>query len=300
MNNFKNCFLLLFFIFPQIIYSQNTGDVKTRITVSDLTKIKQISNLEVSPDGKSAIYALKTIEPNAENKLEFDYKTQLWLTDFTTTKPITTGSENTANFSFSPDGKKIALLRNVKGKSQIFTMNLNGGEAMQLTDYKYSIGSLKWASDGKKLLFTSSLKLSEIIADSVLNPKKLYPEWSAEKPGFSNNSQLKIDKKIKPNPDGTLEEIRAYLSQNETDKKAKVINRLNFQGEATTEPEMSFNQLLMVDAADGQKITPLITGFRSVQNPVWSISGQGIYFRHLLTLSNTLTVNKIEAFFIMI
>ena len=107
----------------------------------------------------------------------------------------------------------------------------------------------------------------------------MYPEWSGrEKPGFSNNSQLKIDKKIKPNPDGTLEEIRAYLSQNETDKKAKVINRLNFQGEATTEPEMSFNQLLMVDAADGQKITPLITGFRSVQNPVWSISGQGIYF----------------------
>ena len=66
MNNFKNCFLLLFFIFPQIIYSQNIGDVKTRISVSDLTKIKQISNLEVSPDGKSAIYALKTIEPNTE------------------------------------------------------------------------------------------------------------------------------------------------------------------------------------------------------------------------------------------
>ena len=54
-------------------------------------------------------------------------------------------------------------------------MNLNGGEAMQLTDYKYSIATVKWAPDGKKLLFTSSLKLSEIIADSVLKPQKIVP-----------------------------------------------------------------------------------------------------------------------------
>jgi len=41
-----------------------------------------------------------------------------------------------------------------------------------------------------------------------------------------------------------MEEIRAYLEQNANDKKAKVFNKLNFQEESTTSPELSFNHFL--------------------------------------------------------
>ena len=48
-----------------------------------------------------------------------------------------------------------------------------------------------------------------------------------------------VSKKVKPNPNGNIDEVRSYLAQNELDKKAKVINRLNFQEESTTSSEIS-------------------------------------------------------------
>jgi dipeptidyl aminopeptidase/acylaminoacyl peptidase len=268
--------IILSLLFVAIhVFSQTE---KTKILVTDLLKIKQIGNIKVSPDGKSAIYTLKTIEQNTDNSLEYDYRTHLWITDFNTTRQLTQGSESVSQMTWAADSKKIAFLRNTKGKSQVFIMPLNGGEGLQITDYKYSIGNINWSPDGTKILFTASVGLNDLLADSLLNPTKSLPKWPFEKPGFENNANLVQNKNTKANPDGTLEEIRAYLSKNETDKKAKVINRLNFQGESTTEPEMSFTQLLTVEAMEKGKIEPLITGFQSVQSAAWSISGKGIYY----------------------
>lgn len=254
---------------------------QTKILVSDLTKINQASNIIVSPDGKAAIYSVKTMEPNIENKLEYDYRSHLWYTDFKTTKQLTFGLENESSFSWHPDGSQIAFLRNVKGKAQVFLLHLKGGEAMQVADYKYNIGGVSFSPTGNKLLITVSLKLNEIIADSTINPLRILPKWSVEKPGFDQNSGL-VDNKVKGNPDGDLAEIRAYLSKNETDKKAKVINRLDFQGEATTEPEISFNQAFVVDLNTGKNIELVGNLFQNIQSVKWNISGTGLYYVHEL------------------
>ncbi len=267
----KKQILYLLLIIVQLGFGQS------KVLVTDLTKIKQASNLKASPNGNSSIFSVKTMEINAENKLEYDYRSHLWFTDFKTVRQLTFGAENESSFSWDPEGDKIAFLRNVKGKSQIFILNLNGGEAMQLTDYKYSIGGLSYSPDGKKILFTTSLKLNEILADSAINPKKLVPKWSLEKPGFTENQALLATKSI-ANPDGNLDEIRAYLNKNEIDKKAKVINRLDFQGEATTEPEISFNQAFVVDVETGKKIEQIGNLFQNIASPTWSVSGAGLYF----------------------
>lgn len=62
----KNLFLLLLLI-TQTAFAQ-TG--KEKVLVTDLTKIKQISNINVSPDGKRALYTLRTMEQNDENKAD--------------------------------------------------------------------------------------------------------------------------------------------------------------------------------------------------------------------------------------
>jgi dipeptidyl aminopeptidase/acylaminoacyl peptidase len=190
---------------------------------------------------------------------------------------LTFGIENENTFSWSPDGKQIAFLRNIKGKSQIFLLNLNRGEAMQLTDFNYNINSLRYSPDGKKMLLHSNIKISSILSDSLINPLKKLPTWDFEKPGFAKNSNLLINK-AKENPDGSLEEIRAYLSKNEQDKKAKIINRLDFQGESTTEPEQNFNQYFTVDIATGKNFEPVGVPFVSLQNVEWSVSGAGLYY----------------------
>jgi hypothetical protein len=43
---------------------------KEKVVVTDLTRIKQIGSISIAPDGKKAIYSLRTSEINDENKLE--------------------------------------------------------------------------------------------------------------------------------------------------------------------------------------------------------------------------------------
>ena len=247
---------------------------KEKVVVTDLTRIKQIGSISIAPDGKKAIYSLRTSEINEENKLEYDYHTHLFLTDFQTVRQITRGAESVASASWSPDSKQIAFTRNIKGKSQIFVMPLDGGEAFQLSDSKYGASNPNWSKDGSKISFSVGLSLSELLKDSVLNPSKGVPAWSLEKPGFAKNEFLKSVQGVKPNPDGTIDEIRAYLEKDVDDKKAKVINRLTFQGEASTQPELNFSHIYTIEVKEGAKATALTTGFRSYGSGAWLQDGK--------------------------
>ena len=266
--------ILLFFLISNFIYSQ-TG--KEKILVTDMTKIQQVSNVSIAPDGKKAIYALKTNEPNESDKLDFDYRTHLWITDFQTAKQVTRGTESVNAATWSADSKQIAFARSVKKQSQIFIMPLDGGEAFQLTDLKYGANNPQWSPDGTKILFTVSVTFSELLKDTLLNISKKLPSWSYEKAGFKTNDFLKSNKKVKANPDGTLEEIRAYLDKDIEDKKAKVFSRLNFQGESSTEPEMRFNLLFVIEAKEGAKPMQITKNFWSYNSPMWSADSKRIY-----------------------
>ncbi len=273
----KKC-AFLFLLFSAVATAQ-TG--KEKILVTDMTRIKQITNINIAPDGKRAVYLLRSIEPNEENKLEYDYRAHIYLTDFKTEKPLTRGAEGSGAPVWSPDSRQIAFARSVKGKPQIFIMPLDGGEAWQLTDSKYPVASPEWSKDGTKILYTATLTMAEAIKDSLINPAGEVPAWSMEKPGFATNDYLKPRKDVKPNPNGTIEEIRAYLGKDEEDKKAKVFNRLNFQGESTTQPEMNFQYVFVIDPKEGAKPRCVAAGFEDYNGVRWLENGRIRYFTGL-------------------
>ena len=276
-------FLLFFLFVVHISFAQNG---KEKVLVTDMTKVKQISNISASPDSKYAVYLVKTMEQNEENKLEYDYRTHLFITDFKTVRQMTRGAESVSASVWSPNSKQIAFSRNVKGKSQIFVMPMEGGEAFQLTDQKYGASNPNWSKDGSKISFSVILSFNELLKDSVLNPNKGVPLFSMEKPGFKNNDYLKALKDVKPNPDGNIDEIRAYLFKDEEDKKAKVFNRLNFQGEATTQPEMNFTHIYVIDAKEGEKATPITSGFASYNGGNWLLDNRLVLYSDLDTQQN--------------
>lgn len=273
----KHFSTLIFCCVVSFVFAQNGTQ---KIQVSDLTRIKQVMSVSTSPDGSKTLYTLRTIEPNADNKLEYDYRNHLYLVDLqanATPKALTRGAESVSGGVFAPDGKSIAFVRTVKGKPQVFIMPLDGGESWQLTDVSYGASNPRFSPDGRKILFSISLNLSTLLKDTILNPGKGVPAWSLEKPGFPKNEFLTRDPKIKPNPDGNLEEIRAYLDKDVEDRKAKVFTRLNFQGEATVEPEIQFNHLFVIDVREGAKASPVTKGFWSYGQGNWSNDGQRIW-----------------------
>src|SRR5437763_13442463 len=118
---------------------------------------------------------------------------------------------------------------------------------MQLTKSKYGATSTRWSPDGKRILFAANIPLKDMIKDSAVNPMHSLPTWPYERPGFANNEYLR-ESKTKGNPDGGMDEIRAYLENDVVDKKAKVVDNLSFQDETNVSTDMSFTQYFIVDA----------------------------------------------------
>lgn len=251
--------LLLFFLASRSFSQPGNDPVK----VSDMLKIRSVSAVTLSKDGSKAVFTVTSIEPEADSKLEYKYVNQVWMvnTDGSPApRQLTTTKDGSSQAAFSPDKKQIAFVRTVDGKPQIFLLPLDGGEAVQLTKFRYGAGTPKWSPDGKQILFSSSIPLKDLLKDSILNPHKEVPKWPFEKPGFDKNQQLKPST-AKADPDGSIEEIRAYLENDVTDKKAKVLTKLNFQDEMDVNADMGFNYFFITDARADAKPVAVTKGF---------------------------------------
>ncbi len=241
------------------IYAQQGKDP---VRVTDMLKIKTVGGVALSKDGSKAAFTVTSIEPEGDSKLEYKYVNQVWMvnTDGASSPKQLTGKENSSQAAFSPDGKQLAFVRQADGRGQIFLLSLDGGEAVQLTKFKYGAGNPRWSPDGKQLLFSASIPLKDLLKDSILNPQKEVPKWPFERPGFDKNENLKASS-VKPDPDGSIEEARAYLESNVTDRKARVVNKLNFQDETDVNADMSFNHFFITEVKQDAKPWPVTKGF---------------------------------------
>jgi dipeptidyl aminopeptidase/acylaminoacyl peptidase len=229
ISSMKHIILLLF------AFSVLGQSPKEKIQVTDLLKIKTAGKPIVSPKGDQFIYTVTSIVDDPDKKGDFVYQTHLHLGNLSTgeTRALTSGKNSISSPVWSPDGSKIAFTRDMGSKSQVYVLDLAGGEPQAITSVPFAASNPLWSSNGKEIYFQSSFTLKEFLVDSVYNKKGWIPSWTLEKPMLSG-----IAKKAKVNPNGSLDEVRAYLAQNEVDKKAKVINRLNFQEEAATTSEI--------------------------------------------------------------
>lgn len=240
----KTCWTLLFICVSYFINAQNGSEP---ITVTDMMLIKTVGNVTLNKDGSKALFTVSEINPDKDKKWEYNNLTRIWITETGTgaSPRALTADESASQPAWHPDGKQFAFVRTVEGKPQIFLLSLNGGEATQLTKFKYGATRPVWSPDGQSLLFSSSIRLEDLLKDSILNPKKQVPEWPDEKTGIKNNASLNASV-AQPDPTGNLDQIRAYLRKNAEDNKATVINKLNFQNEMDVSSDLSFNQFFIL------------------------------------------------------
>ncbi|MEO7313833.1 MAG: S9 family peptidase [Ginsengibacter sp.] len=273
----KISLLFLFIVTMQFAMAQNGTEP---VLITDMLKIKTIGNVTLTKDGSKAAFTVNSIEPDEKSKKDYNFKTQIYsISTSGNAQPIqlTTAQEGASQPAWSPDGKQLAFTRRAGDKPQIFILSMEGGEPIQLTKYKYGASGPKWSPDGKKILFSAGISLEELLADTSLNSAQSLPAWPSEKPGFVKNEYLK-NNTSKANPDGNLAEIRKYLDSNAIDKKAIVLNKLNFQSESGISSDRSFNQYFLVDMKQDAKPVSITDGFYRFGSADFTPDGKQIIF----------------------
>jgi dipeptidyl aminopeptidase/acylaminoacyl peptidase len=254
---------------------------KEPVKVTDMLKIASVGDIHLNAAGQLAVFTLTTIEPDTAGKpgkWDYKYLTQIWLAagdGSTAPRQLTTAKEGATQPAWSPDGHKIAFVRAVENKPQVFVLSLDGGEPMQLTRFRYGASSPHWSPDGKEILFSARIGLRELIRDSILDPGHRLPGWPDEKPGIAGDASLR-PAAAKADPNGNLDEIRAYLDNDVVDKKAKVVNKLNFQDEMEVNPEMAFSHWFTQSIQAGAVPVAVTHGFYNFNSADYTPDGKSL------------------------
>ena len=163
--------LFLFIILVLVPFTANGQ--KRAFGIEDFYKVKSISDVHVSPDGKSAIYLLTTSDlPRAKRA------GHIWMMDIDGKNPRLLTSSDTGEYSpaFSPDGKWISYLSTKDGTAQLYVMSSTGGEAKKVTNISTGVSDPLWSPDGKWIAFSSDV-YPECGGDDACN-KKLGDTWA--------------------------------------------------------------------------------------------------------------------------
>jgi len=164
---------------PNIILKQNAPALEAvspvpangLVTPELLYTMKRVNSPAVSPDGNWVLFSINT--PNIQaNKGNAD----LYLVPVKggAVRQLTSSPAADYNGIWMPDGKTIAFISTRDGAPQIYTIGINGGEAVKRSDVENGVDFLAVSPDGKYFSFCTDVKMKK-------TPQETYPDLAKAK-----------------------------------------------------------------------------------------------------------------------
>ncbi|MDD3721630.1 MAG: S9 family peptidase [Lutibacter sp.] len=162
--------ILLFFIY----FEGTSQETNKKISIEDIMNLKSVSNPQISPDVKWIAY-----ETSEMNLKKDKTEKQLWMIPIQGGDAIAMTSKEFYSASdpkWSPDNKYLSFLAALpEGKTQVWLLNRNGGDAQQLTKIKQGVTGYEWAPEGKRLLLSIKDPKPEELTMDKEDDKKVKP-----------------------------------------------------------------------------------------------------------------------------
>ncbi len=142
---------------------------KSTITINDgimtpeaLYSFGRVGGVQVSPDKSKILYGVTyvSIDQNKTNRELFTMNL-----DGSENKQITQTPYSESNAIWIKNGSKIAFLSSESGSSQIWEMNTDGTDRIQISDIENGIDGFNLSPDEKKILYFKNVKYGKTTAD---------------------------------------------------------------------------------------------------------------------------------------
>ena len=139
-----------------LLLVSTAANALSKVSVDDLMKLRSISDVRISPDGKHIAYVVST--PSIE-KAEHVPVLYVVPTEGGTPLRMTYGTRifnqplPASCLRWSPDGSMISFLAFVDDAPQVMAISVAGGEPRQITHAPEGTGPYEWAPDGKRVAY---------------------------------------------------------------------------------------------------------------------------------------------------
>ena len=265
----------VFTAFALVVSCGIAGADQTPVVVTDLTKLRTISDIDVSWDGRLAIFVLHSMaqiesqENGSQAVHEWANQSHLFAIDLTTQNDqptqLTFGERRDSSPQLNPKADQIAFVRNDEnGEPQVWVLPLTGGEARQITAMKGGVSQPKWSPDGLRLLVRSAVPVTELTAP---------PPWPNQRPGAPQ-----VSSQVSADPDGSIEQIHKWLDENASSGNPIVFNRLNVLSEVGYAEPLALQQLYLIDISDRDQMSQLTDDAASCRDAVFSPDGLRVVY----------------------
>ena len=121
----------------------------------DFHEVVGVADPQLSPAGDRVAFTRTVVSDDRRAR-----HSQIWMVAAhgeEEARPFTSGTGDRSS-RWSPDGRELAFLRSHEGRTQIFLIAADGGEARPLTRFRQGgIGEMQWLPDGSALVVTVSV-----------------------------------------------------------------------------------------------------------------------------------------------
>src|SRR5580658_5902441 len=142
---------------------------KQPFDVQTLLRLNRISEPVLSPDGRTVVFTVQTVDLDKNTKPQ-----QIYTVGVNGGFPRQITRDGTANQRprWSPDSRQMYYVSNRDGSNQVWRMDADGSNARQISRLSTEADGILISNDGKKIVFESSV-YPECGADDACNKRKI-------------------------------------------------------------------------------------------------------------------------------
>ncbi len=262
--------------------SAQEADALRQLRVDDYFALKDVNGPRISPDGAWVAYTV------GAQDLENDRsETRLWMvpTSGGPALPMTARGSSISRPRWSPDGRYLAFLsqrawQQGSGEEgrQVYTLDLRGGEGVQLTNVEQGVEGYEWSPDGKQLVLVIRDQPSQGEADGPWVIDRL--QFKEDYEGYLNRQRAHLhvfDIETKATVQITSGDYEDYAPAWSPDGSV-----IAFVSNRTDEPDSNYNTdiwLVKPDVPDeGQEPVRVTSNPGSDDSPLWHPDGERLAY----------------------